>query len=298
LLDLPYGVFLLVALLVIGGLAIFLPWTAIERIFGYGGCAMVIFAIAVLSHGADWSAIGHGFIPSWNWSPLYLYFVVGIVAAILMPYEIYFYSSGGIEEGWTVKDLSINRANSIIGFAFGGLLVVALIVVSAEVFAPRGISPDSIGTVASAPQTQIGIAGLLIGLIGMLFTVGGAAIETAFSGAYNIAQSHNWRWGKKDSIRTAPKWYVSAIVLFVLGFMIISTGIDPVQLTEYSVVFSVLVLPLTYFPLLRACHDRNMIKDHASGIFGRTLAWIYFVIICLLAVSGIPLLIITNAGQS
>ena len=35
----------------------------------------------------------------------------------MTPYEVYFYSSGGIEDGWDEKDLGLNRANAIVGYA-------------------------------------------------------------------------------------------------------------------------------------------------------------------------------------
>ena len=34
----------------------------------------------------------------------------------MFPYEVYFYSSGGIEEGWGPKDLLTNRMTAILGF--------------------------------------------------------------------------------------------------------------------------------------------------------------------------------------
>ena len=34
------------------------------------------------------------------------------------------------------------------------------------------------------------------------------------------------------------------------------TGIDPVMLTEYSVIFSVVALPLTYLPILLVANDK------------------------------------------
>ena len=34
------------------------------------------------------------------------------------------------------------------------------------------------------------------------------------------------------------------------------TGIDPVLLTEYSVIFSVVALPLTYLPILLVANDK------------------------------------------
>ena len=48
---------------------------------------------------------------------LYAYFAVGLLGAAMTPYEVYFYSSGVVEEGWTPKDLGLNRANSMIGYA-------------------------------------------------------------------------------------------------------------------------------------------------------------------------------------
>ena len=37
---------------------------------------------------------------------------------------------------------------------------------------------------------------------------------------------------------------------------IVMTGVDPVVLTEYAVIFSVVALPLTYLPILLVANDR------------------------------------------
>jgi len=46
-------------------------------------------------------------VPSWHSSALYAYFVVGVIGAALVPYEVYFYSSGAIEDRWSVQDLNL-----------------------------------------------------------------------------------------------------------------------------------------------------------------------------------------------
>src|SRR5205085_4339777 len=112
----------------------FMPFQAIERIFGYLGCALLVYVVAAVHLKPDWNDVTSGLVPSWHPSALYAYFVVGVLGAALMPYEVYFYSSGAIEEGWKPSDLNVNRANSILGFGLGGLLSIALIVVSGEVF--------------------------------------------------------------------------------------------------------------------------------------------------------------------
>jgi manganese transport protein len=235
-------------------------------------------------------------VPRAHSSSLYAYFVVGLIAAALMPYEIYFYSSGGIEEGWGEGDLGVNRANAILGYGLGGLLAIALMVISAEVFLPRGIEPQSIGTTVLAATVPFGVAGLVLATLGIMFAVGGAAIDTCFSGAYNIAQYLGWDWGKRRGHRETPRWTLTWLVMFVAAYAVIATGLDPVELTEYAVVLSVIAMPLTYLPVLLASNDRDLMGRHANGPVMRVLGWVYFALVCVLAVAAPILLVVTNGG--
>ena len=45
----------------------------------------------------------------------------------MFPYESYFYSSGGIEEGWGPKDLLTNRVTCTVGFGLGSLLAISIL---------------------------------------------------------------------------------------------------------------------------------------------------------------------------
>ena len=47
----------------------------------------------------------------------------------MTPYEVYFYSSGAVEEQWGPKDLGLNKANAMIGYGLGGFLSFALMIV-------------------------------------------------------------------------------------------------------------------------------------------------------------------------
>ena len=82
----------------------------------------------------------------------------------------------------------------------------------------------------------------------------------------------------------------------LLGFAIAQTGVDPVELTEYAVIFSIPVLPLTYLPILLVGNDRAVMGNHVNGPIARTLGWGYFALICLLAVAAPILFVVTNGG--
>jgi manganese transport protein len=296
--DLNVSTLILLAVVALVLIVYFVPFGGIERIFGYLGCALLVYVAAAVHLKPDWHQVGSGLIPSWHPSALYAYFVVGVIGAALVPYEVYFYSSGAIEDRWSVKDLGLNRANSILGFTLGGILSIALIVVAGEVFFDPQIQPGYLGTTALGAQRAFGEAGLVLALLGMLFAVGGAAVECAFSGAYTLAQFAGWEWGKYRRPREAPRFTLAWLAFFALAFVIVETGVDPVLLTEYAVILSVVALPMTYLPVLLIARDRTFMGEHANGKLAATLGWLYFAIILLVALAAIPLMLITDGGAS
>ena len=294
--DVSVSFFVLVGFLLVAVAAYFLPFDGIERLFGYMGLALLVFVAAAVRLHPNWGAVGDGFVPSVHSDLTYWYFVVGLIAAALMPYEIYFYSSGGVEEGWTKRDLNVNRLNAIIGFGLGGTLAVAILIASRQVLLPNDIGADSLGTTALVAQVPFGESGLILALIGMFFAIGGATIDTAFSAAYNLSQHQGWEWGKKAGLRNARRFTASLVAFGLIGLAIAQTGVDPVALTEYAVIFSIPVLPLTYLPILLAARDRSVMGDHTNGPVANVLGWLYFALICLLAVAAPILFVVTN-GQ-
>jgi Mn2+/Fe2+ NRAMP family transporter len=217
--GLPYRWLIVLAVI---GFALVIWVTAfewIERIFGYCGLFMLVFAVGAVKLGPDWGKVGNGFIPhiAQNSSVLYLYYVIGLLGAAMTPYEVYFYSSGGVEEEWTPEDIGLNRANAILGYGLGGTLSVALMIVGATVFLGHGISPEHLGTIALGVQVPLGTIGLVLALVGILFAVGGASIDTVFSGAYNLAQFCGWEWGRYRTNARAPRFTLTWAVLLVLG---------------------------------------------------------------------------------
>jgi manganese transport protein len=296
--NIKVGTMILLAVIGLLLIVYFVPFDGIERIFGYLGCALLVYVAAAVHLKPNWHHVTQGLIPSWHPSALYAYFVVGVIGSAMVPYEVYFYSSGAIEDRWTVKDLNLNRANVVLGFGLGGLLSIALIMVSAEVFAPIHVNPGYLGTTALGAQHAFGEIGLLLALLGMLFAVGGAAVECAFSGAYSLAQFAGWEWGKYRRKRDAPRFTLTWLIFFALAFVIVETGVEPVLLTEYAVIFSAVALPLTYLPVLLIARDRTFMGEHANGIIGNVLGWLYFVILLGISLAAIPLMVITHGGSS
>src|SRR5437764_1061055 len=136
------------------------------------------------------------------------------------------------------------------------------------------------------------------GLCLLVFAVGGASIDTLFSGAYNLAQFLGWEWGRYRHPSGAPRFTVTWLVLLVLALGAVMTGVDPVQLTEYAVIFSAVALPLTYIPILLVANDRSYMGNHVNGRLANTFGLIYLVVIVIISVTAVPLMILTHVGQN
>jgi manganese transport protein len=280
-----------------------MPFRIIERFYGLLGLPLLVYVVAAFAAQPDWGAAARGLLPQLPQPGMpgvatYLYFVTGLLSSILMPYEVYFYSSGGIEEGWTPKDLPINKLTAGLGFALGGLLCMALIVVGAALFHPRGIDPQHLGTTLFGASVPLGRIGFGVALVGIFFAVGGAAVETALAAAYNVAQFFGVPWGKRKKPREVPVFTLCWILALLLGLAIALSGINPVQIVEYAVFFAVVVLPLTYYPVLRLAGDRKLMGRHVNAGVIRILGWVYLAIISVVAVAAVPLMVITHNGQA
>jgi manganese transport protein len=295
--DVSVSFFILVAALAAAAAIYFLPFGGIERVFGYLGLGLFVYFAASIKLDPDWGEIGRGFVPESHGAAVYWYFVVGLIAAALMPYEIYFYSSGAVEEGWDEHDMKVNRANAFLGFGLGGILAASILIASTQVLKPAGITPESVGSVALVAQVPYGELGLILAFVGILFAVGGATIDTAFSAAYNLAQHQGWKWGKRFRLLDEPRFTLSLAGFLLAGLAIAQTGVDPIELTEYAVIFSIPVLPLTYLPILLVGGDRQVMGNQVNGPLARVLGWAYFGLICLLAVAAPVLFVWTNGGS-
>ena len=303
LLDVPYRALVGASMVVLAAVMWMLPFRWIERVFGLGGLMLAVVMVVAWRADIDWPALAQGLVPGLpregdGSTTLYAYSVVALLSSVLLPYEVYFYAGGAIEDKWTARDVTLNRVVVIFGFVLGSLLGVALISIGATYFAPLHMDAQLPGTAALAAAATLGKAGLLLMLGGMLFAFAGAAIETALSGAYNVAHFLGWPWGKFRAPAQAPRFTLAWLVITLVAGLIMLTGVNPVEVVEYSIVFSVIILPLTYFPLVLVAADRRVMGEHASGRVTNALGVAYLVVVTVAALAAVPLLIATHGGRS
>ncbi|GIG25932.1 Nramp family divalent metal transporter [Cellulomonas denverensis] len=271
-----------------------------ENVTGLLGLCLVVFAVALFLLGPDWGELASQaldpVIPEGETAPVYWYYAIALFGAAMTPYEVFFFSSGAVEEKWSRKDLSQSRLNVLVGFPLGGLLSLAIAGCAAVVLMPLSIEVGSLSQIVLPVAEAGGKLALAVVIVGIVAATFGAALETTLSGGYTLAQYLGWSWGKFRRPARAARFHLSMILALLIGVGVLMTGVDPVRITEYSVVFSAVALPLTYLPILVVANDPEYMGDQVNGRLTNALGLVYLVLILAASIAAIPLLIITGVG--
>ena len=271
-----------------------------ENVTGLVGLLLIGFAVAFFLLGPDWAQltdqllqrVPHGESPATYW-----FYAVALFGAALTPYEVFFFSSGAVEEGWSSEDLAQSRLNVLVGFPLGGLLSLAIAGCAALTLLPLGAEVTTLSQVV-LPVAEAGGRVLLIAIIlGVVAATFGAALETTLSTGYTLAQFFGWSWGKFRAPAEAARFHITMIVCLLVGVAVLATGVDPVMVTEISVVFSAVALPLTYLPILIVANDPDYMGDQVNPRLLNVAGQAYFVLILVASVAAIPLMIVTGVGR-
>lgn len=212
-----------------------------EQAFGLSGLAILVFAVSVWWLSPDWGALGTQAMsfspPAGEPLPTYLFYAITLFAAAMTPYEVFFFSSGGLEEGWDADMLNMQRVNVMVGFPLGGILSVGIAAAAASALLPTGMDVETLGQVV-----------------------------------------------------------LPVALCLLAGVIVVQTGLDPIMITEVSLVFSAVALPLTYLPVLIVANDSDYLGEATNGRLSNMLGTAILVVVLIAAVAAIPLMVMTGMG--
>jgi manganese transport protein len=155
-------------------------FNVLENVTGLLGLALIVFAVALFMLGPNWGDLAgqalQPAVPASEEVPTYWYYAIALFGAAMTPYEVFFFSSGAIEEKWTVEDLGQSRANVLIGFPLGGLLSVAIAACATIVLLPKAIEVTALSQVVLPVAQAGGKVALAFVIVGILAATFGAAL--------------------------------------------------------------------------------------------------------------------------
>jgi manganese transport protein len=264
------------------------------------GLTILVFVVAAIKLGTPWGEVASQAlaprIPGGQSLAGYGFSAVSLLGAFLTPYEIYFYSSGAIEEKWDGSDIVTNRVTAFVGMGFGSIIAAAMMIVAALTFFPHGIQPESFAGISVPLVYALGGIGLVGFLLGALATTGSAALETALSTAYAICQFFGWDWGKNHRPKDAPSFTLSYLLAILVATLVAFTGIDPISLTLYTTALAAFSLPFTFAPLMVIANDERYMGEQRNTRLTNVAGLFFLAVLTVVTLATVPLLVLSGGG--
>ncbi|MEH2143582.1 NRAMP family divalent metal transporter [Nostoc sp.] len=258
------------------------------------GLITLAFVVATFKLHPSLTKIGTGLLPTLPQQDTahYLYLAVGILGALISPYLFYFYSSGAVEDKWDEGYIGVNRAVAGLGMGFGSIVSLGVLIVAALVLGPKGIQVDSYEQAALMLTETFGYWGFVLFAASLGIACFGAALEVSLDTAYIVAQAFGWNWGESLKPKDAARFSLVYTVFVFLASLLMVFGIDPLQLTLFSMAITAVILPPVIIPFLVLMNDELYVGKYRNGWISNSVVIFTIALTFVLAIVAIPLEII------
>lgn len=286
-----FRLFVPVVMLLLWGLLWFGTFSIIENGVSFLGLVALAFVAGMFYVHTPWLQAARGAIPSLpvDHPARYWFLAISIVGSVLQPFLLNFYSSGAVEDKWTVKDLPMNRVVSGLGMSFGGVIGVGILVLGGVVLAPRGIHADTFEQATLTLVAPFGRWGLPLFAASLGVACLGAALDVSLNLAYVVSQGLGWNWSENLAPHDDARFALVYTLAVPVSALIVILMNDPLKLTMLSMALNAVVAPLVVFPLLILMNDRAYLKDHRNSVAGNVFVSAVIALACAVAVVAIPL---------
>jgi len=258
------------------------------------GLVTIVFVVAALKLHPDWGRVGSGLLPTVpdHDGARYWYIAVSIIGASISPYLYMFYSSGAVEDGWGTDDLNTNKATAVLGMSFGGLLSAAVLIIAALVFLPRGIQVDRYEQAGLLLPPVLGHTGFVLFLASLGIACFGATTEVTLAMAYLLAQGLGWDWSENAKPKQNARFSLTYTLTILLAGVVMAAGIDPLKLTNFSMMLTAASLPVTVIPMFVLMNDEALVGEHRNRWFSNAALGSLSIVTIVVLFSALPLQIL------
>ena len=243
--------------LLLGGLAFAVLWTGRYRLMERLLVTLVLFmslsfVVTAVMLRPPLGSIAIGLIPR-SMDPATALTAVALIGTTVVPYNLFLHA-GSVHEKWGPGSLLRDaRIESAVAIMLGGLISMAIVVVSATVFEHSSAEISSAADIARQLQPLLGSwATVLMGL--GLFAAG---ISSAITAPLAAALAARELFGWTPDLRGARFRLVWGGVL-ATGVLFASLGVTPIALIRFAQTANGVLLPITAIFLLVVVsrHDR------------------------------------------
>ncbi len=258
----------------------------VEQVFLVISLVFVCYIFAAFLSNPDWSRVGTEFVtPTVNLDPAYIFMVVALIGTTITPFMQFFVQSSAVENGMDEEDLSLARADVIIGTIFAMMIAAFIVIATATTLNSQGITEiDSAATAAEALAPLAGVYAKYLfafGLFGAsLLAMGVLPLATA----YSISEALGFEKGLSRSFREAPIFLGTFTGLVLIGAIIaLIPNIPQIKLLLLTQAINGLLLPFILVTVVTLSSSKEIMGEHKNSRIFNIIAWIITIVVSCLS---------------
>ncbi|MEO7659108.1 MAG: divalent metal cation transporter [Pyrinomonadaceae bacterium] len=275
--------------------AVFIWWLVVkgsqkrvERVFLAMSLVFLAYVASAYLAAPDWQAVGTSLVePTFSTDTGYLFMVMALIGTTITPFMQVYVQSSVVEKQMDVEDLSIVRADVIVGTLFACVIAAFIVITSAATLHSQGIT--TIDSAATAAEAFAPIAGVYakylfgIGLFGAaMLAMGVLPLATA----YSLSEALGFEKGLSRSFREAPIFIgIFSALIFIGAFVAMLPGIPQIKLLLLTQTVNGLLLPIILIAIVSLANNEEIMGKHKNTRIFNIVAWTITVIISLLSLA-------------
>jgi Mn2+/Fe2+ NRAMP family transporter len=173
--------------------------------------------------------------------------------------------------------------------SFGSLISIAVLVLAAMLFLPRGIKVEHYDQLPMLLVPVFGRTGFWLFVASLGIACLGAAMEITLEIAYLAAQGLGWNWSENIRPLDEARFSLVYTIVIVVGMLIVLVGVDPLKLTILSMALTAATLPVSIVPFLFLMNDKYYVRQYRNGWISNTVVLLIIGLAFVLAIVTIPL---------
>ncbi|HUO79631.1 MAG TPA: divalent metal cation transporter [Steroidobacteraceae bacterium] len=264
---------------VVGGLTLMAytgSYLSVERIAMAIGAFELVFLVVAWQAQPDPAAMaaGLGSVP-WR-EPGYLYLVAANIGAVVMPWMVFYQQSAVVEKGLTVADLRAARWDTAVGAVVTQVIMAGVLVATAATLGGgRRAALDTVQQIAEAITPFLGErTGRVLFALGMTGSALVATIVVTLTAARTLGEVLGVKHSLAHAPREAPWFYGIYTAALAAGALLVTSGVNLVELSVAVQVMNALLLPIVLgflYLLARRLPPPHRLGGRYAALVGLTI---------------------------
>ena len=258
----------------------------VEQVFLVISLVFISYIFAAILAKPDWSEVATELVtPSFQTDFGYLFTMMALIGTTITPFMQFFVQSAAVDKGLGEEDLSLARADVIVGTTFALTIAAFILISTAATLHQQGITTvDSAATAAEALAPVAGVYAKYLfafGLFGAsLLAMGVLPLATA----YSISEALGFEKGLSRSFREAPIFLSIFTVLIVVGATVaLIPNIPQIRLLLITQAINGLLLPFILVTIVKLSSNAEIMGKYKNTFVFKVFAWIVTIVVSSLS---------------